>query len=126
MSENDSILIISQNLFFLPRVQNVAEPLGCDVRQIRTEAEYVEAFEQQAPALVLVDLEGDPDTWHGIVENTRSKPDVKTRIIAYGPHSDTEGFAKATALGCDAVLSKGQFTRDLPKIIETRGALNPS
>lgn len=126
MPQNDSILIISQNLFFLPRVQNVAEPLGCDVRQIRTEAEYNDAFEKQAPALVLVDLEGDAETWPNIVESTRSKPDGSTHIVAYGPHSDTEGFAKAKALGCDAVLSKGQFTRDLPKIIETRGALNLS
>jgi DNA-binding NarL/FixJ family response regulator len=39
------------------------------------------------------------------------------RIVAYGPHVHEERLAAARAAGCDEVLSRGQFTRELPRLI---------
>jgi len=39
------------------------------------------------------------------------------KVIAFGPHSDEAGMAKARELGCDLVISKGEFSRDMVKIL---------
>ena len=38
--------------------------------------------------------------------------------MAFGPHEDVAMLERARDLGCDIVLNKGEFNRDLPKIIE--------
>lgn len=121
MDNEKAVLVVGQNLFFLPRIQNVASAFGYKVTQTRTEADFWdfwEKFKESEPALVLVDLEGDDATWPKVIEGLRNEQKSEVRIVAFGPHSDIAGMAKATELGCNQVVSKGQFTRDLGKILE--------
>ena len=117
MSDQKSILVVGQNMFFLPRIQNAADALGYTVRQARTESDFWERYQDTKTILVLVDLEGDEETWPKVVEGLKKKAAADVRVVAFGPHSDEAGMAKAIELGCDQVVSKGEFSRDLPKIL---------
>ena len=116
MADRPTAPVVGQNLFFLPRVQAAA--IGCDVRLARTEDDFWKAFDRDQPALVLVDLEGDQDTWPKVVEGVRNSGPPDVRMVAFGPHADVAGMERARALGCDPVLTKGEFSRDLPRVIE--------
>ncbi|MCI0771728.1 MAG: hypothetical protein J4N94_07595, partial [Chloroflexi bacterium] len=107
MSEPKTVLVVGQNLFFLPRIQNAATPNGYKVVQARTEAEFRESFEEGTTALVLVDLEGDAEEWPKVVQGLRGEKRASVKVVAFGPHSDEAGMARARDLGCDLVLSKG-------------------
>ena len=38
-------------------------------------------------------------------------------VIGYGGHTNTAMLQRAEEVGCDMVLTKGQFSRDLGKLI---------
>ena len=95
-----------------------ASAAGLDAQWTRTAPEFENAFHQDQTAAVIVDLEGDEDTWIAVLEVLQSQDsDDATKIIAYGPHEDVEGQERARTLGCDPVLTKGQFSRDLQQLM---------
>jgi CheY-like chemotaxis protein len=124
MTDNEGrekILVVGQGLFFLPRIQNVADPLGYEVVQTATGVRFWEEHELGTTALILVDLEGERDTWTAVVEELRRRGEAKSRVIAFGPHADAAILRLARDLGCDAVLTKGKFSSGLGQIIGSRG-----
>jgi DNA-binding NarL/FixJ family response regulator len=76
-------------------------------------------------ALALVDLETDEDAWVEGVSLLSSALKVEgepsTPVIAYGPHGDADTLRKARALGCDAVLTKRDFSSRLLELLKSRG-----
>ena len=117
MSEPKTVLVVGQNLFFIPRIQNAATPNGYKVLQTRTEAEFRESFEEGTTALVLVDLEGDAEEWPKVVQGLRGEKRASVKVVAFGTHSDEAGMARTRDLGGDLVLSKGECSRDLIKLL---------
>ena len=121
MAGSKNVLMVGSNLFFLPRVQNAARPSGYGVRLTSTAESFWEAYDEDGAALVLVDLEGDRAEWSQVARGMRERVD-RCRVVAFGPHADVESLELAARLGCDAVLTKGVFSRDIVKIIQTEGA----
>ncbi len=136
MAEDKGIILLSQNLFFQGRVETAAEPLGYQVRQARTEADFWTLWALwdgngdggTALALALVDLEGDADTWAAVLTGLQrrtagdagSSPGAEVRIVAFGPHEDTASMERAKELGCPLTLNKGRFSATLGDIIAGR------
>ena len=122
-SNNETVLLVGQNLFFLGRVEVQAEPFGYEVQWAKTQSAFSEYYASCRPALVLVDLEGDESIWTNILQEMEHQMDhqevEKVKVVAFGPHEDVAMLERARNLGCDLVLNKGEFNRDLPKIIES-------
>ena len=117
-SDRRTVLLIGQNLFFLGRVEAVAEPLGYEVQRATTESVFWEHYASRRPALILVDLEGDESIWSKVLGKIDHQAARGVNVIAFGPHENVAMLERAKNLGCDLVLNKGEFNRDLPKIIE--------
>ncbi len=117
-SDRETVVLVGQNLFFSGRVEALAEPLGYDVQRATTESAFWEKYASRRPALILVDLEGEEPIWSSVLEKIDHQELGETKIVAFGPHEDIATLDMARNLGCDIVLSKGEFNRDLPKIIE--------
>jgi DNA-binding NarL/FixJ family response regulator len=120
MPEAKTIVLVGQNLYFLGHLETLAEPQGHETLRATNEAAFWRHYNRQPPALVLVDLEGDESVWTAVVTGVRSQAHG-VRMIAFGPHEDTAALEQARTLGCDAAMSKGEFNRDLPKIIGELG-----
>ena len=115
------IILLGQNLFFLARVETVAEPVGRPVRQARTVAEFRELYAAGDTTLLLVDLEGDGETWAAVLAELQGQGAAAAttglRIVAFGPHEDAASMEQARALGCQQVLNKGRFSATLGEIV---------
>lgn len=120
MERNEKIIVIGQDLFFLPRIQNAADPHGYEVIRATDTETFYETYRDQQTALILVDLEGNDAVWKSIVPDVATQVD-KPRIVAFGHHTDVTALSQAKDLGCNVALTKGQFSRDLVKIVESRG-----
>jgi CheY-like chemotaxis protein len=120
--DRKTILVVGRNLFFLPRIQNVARPSGYDVKLTATASEFWDEYGESDISLVFVDLEGESRTWTAVVRGLWERVPKMFRIVAFGPHADTESLDLARELGCDAVLTKGEFSSGLRRIVETEGA----
>ena len=121
-SSKRAVLLVGQNLFFLGRIEAAAEPLGYQVRRATTEPAFRNQLDGTPPDLILVDLEGDESTWVGALEVLKEREPVSARVIAFGPHEQVATLERARALGCDLVLNKGEFNRDLAKILAELGS----
>jgi DNA-binding NarL/FixJ family response regulator len=115
------IILLGQNLFFQGRIETVAEPLGYSVRQAHTEADFWDNYAEGETELVLVDLEGDADTWSsvltGLGQRAAQGEAADLRIVAFGPHEDLASMEKAAALGAQQTLNKGRFSATLGEIV---------
>lgn len=111
------VLVVATNLFFLPRVQNMAAPSGCETRQVMTVDRLNEEMTEGETVLVLVDLEADTEFWTDAVRAVLASGDARPQVVGYGGHTNTAMLQRAEEVGCDLVLTKGQFSRDLGKLI---------
>lgn len=66
--------------------------------------------------IVLVDL-----SKKGVVEVLADIAAGGVRVIAFGSHVDRELLATAEAAGCDEVLPRSRFFRDLPELLAGGG-----
>ena len=117
LPRSKKVLVIATNLFFLPRIQNIAAPSGCNTRQVMTIDRLKEEMADGETVLVLVDLEADPDFWGDAVRTVLASGPSRPKIVGYGGHTNTTMLSKAEEVGCDLVLTKGQFSRDLAELI---------
>ena len=118
-SDRETVLLVGQNLFFLGRVEALAEPLGYEVQRANTESIFWDRYASRRPALILVDLEGDQSIWSNVLEHIDHQEAGGVKVVAFGPHENVAMLERARNLGCDLVLNKGEFNRDLSKIIES-------
>ncbi len=118
-SNRGTVVLVGQNLFFLGRIEGQAEPLGYEVQWAKTQSAFSEFYANSRPALILVDLEGDESIWTDVLEEISNQEAGQVKVVAFGPHEDVDMLERARNLGCDIVLNKGEFNRDLPKIIES-------
>ena len=118
-SDKETVVLVGQNLFFLGRVEALAEPLGYNVQWATTESVFWEFYASRRPALVLVDLEGNESIWSNVLGNIDHVEAGGVKLLAFGPHENVAMLERARNLGCDLVLNKGELNRDLPKIIES-------
>ena len=123
-TSNGTVLLVGQNLFFLGKIEAVAEPLGFIVQRATTEPIFMDQYAKNSPSLILVDLEGDETVWSPVLGDLAQSAErvngseLVAKVVAFGPHENVELLERAKNMGCDLVLNKREFNRDLPKIIE--------
>ena len=120
--DKETVLLLGQNLFFSGKVEAVAEPRGYEVQRATTESIFWDNYASRRPGLILIDLEGDEPTWSNVLEKLNQQELDGAKVVAFGPHEDVATLERARNLGCELVLNKGEFNRDLPKIIGSIGA----
>ena len=121
-------LVLTGNLFFIPRIESAAMRSGLEAVYGNSAAGLLKSTAGREIALVLVDLETDEAAWTEGVElltetlKTGREIGQRSPLIAYGPHGDADTLRKARSLGCDAVLTKRDFSQRLMDLMKTRGS----
>lgn len=110
--ERGSIVALTRDLFFGMRVRTVVKQLGYALVLVKDESAAVVQLEETAPVLALVDF-NQPVDWPAL-EPLTSSP---VPVIAFGAHTDVDGFRAARAAGVDRVVSNGELSRALPDLI---------
>ena len=116
MRENKLVILISKNLMFLPRIEAAAGS-KMKVRRLTSASQIDQAIQSFKISNILVDLEEDSDFWKPLLSEVKRRADEKVAIAAYGPHEDEVSMSEARAFGCDPVLAKGAFIRQLKNIL---------
>ena len=124
-------LVLTSNLFFIPRIESAAIRSGMEAVYGNSAAGLLKSTAGRDVALALIDLETDEAVWVEGVSLLAAafKPGSEkdddgassTPLIAYGPHGDVATLRKALGLGCDAVLSKRDFSQRLLELMGSRG-----
>ena len=68
MAGKETVLVLTTNLFFMPRIEAAAEAAGLETVSASTVAKLMEAVASHRVPLVLVDLEMDEPAWTEALE----------------------------------------------------------
>ncbi|MBA2363253.1 MAG: hypothetical protein H0V86_06980 [Chloroflexia bacterium] len=102
-----SILALAPDVFFGARLSDSAHTLGYTLRRVSTPEELLAALAVSQSPLVIVDLS------HG----AGHLPEIATaagraRLVAYGPHVDTESQRAAREAGFHEVVPNSRLARE--------------
>jgi DNA-binding NarL/FixJ family response regulator len=122
MADKETVLVLTTNLFFMPRIEAAAEAGGMETVSASTAARLMEAVGTHIVPIVLVDLEMDEPVWTEALQSLKAAKTAGTKVIAYGPHGEPDTLRKARDLGSDVVLIKRDFSEGLVELLASRGA----
>jgi hypothetical protein len=108
------IVVYSRDLFFGMRIRTVVGQLGYAAVTFTAVSAFADRAiaGEPAPALALVDF-NQPVDWAEL----RPVIDAGLPVVAFGAHTDVDGFRAAKAAGVARVVSNGDLSRSLPELV---------
>lgn len=108
------IVVFSRDLFFGMRIRTVVGQLGYAAVSFTGAPAFIERATKGQPAAVLAVVDfNQPVDWAELRPVIESGPPV----VAFGAHTDVEGFRAAKAAGVKRVVSNGELSRSLPELV---------
>jgi DNA-binding NarL/FixJ family response regulator len=109
------VLALVDDLFFQAKMLETAKHLGVDLRTCSTADALEGEIAKAPPKLVVVDLNARSEPLAAI-ERMKRQPQP-FEIVAFLSHVQADLAARAKAAGCNFVMPRSQFTRDLATIL---------
>lgn len=110
---NGRVVVFSGDLFFVMRIRAVLRQLGYEVAPAKDAAAFSGqlATNDGRSVLGIVDF-NNAVSWSAL----RGALASEVPILAFGAHTDVDGFRAAKAAGVARVVSNGEFNRSLPDL----------
>jgi len=125
-SENDStpshrrsVVFVGNDLMFQSKISSACQSVGLSLRVLRNlQSSLTESLSDIAPSLFIVDLGLPNIDLEGLI--SLGKQEYPQALwLGYGAHVLAERLDQASQVGFDMVLTRGQFDRDMNRILQT-------
>lgn len=114
---SDTIVLIVDDLMFLPKLENGLRHLGYEPIAATDESRLTRAL-FKSPVLIIVDLFSKGFDWPALISLAKKSKAGPVPILGFGPHVDLKLREKALQAGCDAVVGRGAIASNLPHLVE--------
>jgi CheY-like chemotaxis protein len=115
---NQKILAVLDDLFFTVKINEAAKRAGVPVEFVKTAKDALDKA-QAHPPLIILDLNCTALDPVKLIEDLKSSAALKEiPLIGYVSHVQAELIQKAREAGCDQVLARSAFSKDLPQILK--------
>jgi PleD family two-component response regulator len=116
------VLAIVDDLMFSSKIKTAAGQLGVTVAFARSSAAALAAMRENAPALVILDLNNPRTDPLGTVAAMKHDPATASiRTVGYASHVQTDVIDAARQAGVDEVMARSAFTTRLSEILAKAG-----
>jgi CheY-like chemotaxis protein len=112
-----TVVLLSNDLAVLSRVEGAARGAGETVRQAASGPQAARICESENVRLVVVDLSTPTVEIAAVVPQLQNAAATRPRMIAFGPHVHEQRLAEARDAGCDLVVTRGQFFSQLNSML---------
>jgi CheY-like chemotaxis protein len=112
------VLAAVEDLLFKSKISETADQLGVEARFPRSPERLLGALRETPPDLLVLDLNStrfEPFELLRIVKSDSDLAHVPT--VGFLSHVQKDLAVAARASGCDRVVARSAFTRDLPQIL---------
>ena len=106
-------LVLSDDLVFVSRITATAQAAGLAVRQARTPAALVALARESTPRGIILDLQNPGLDLPALLAELREVCAQMPRLSGYGSHVEAELLKAAREAGCDVVLPRSKFVKEL-------------
>jgi len=107
------VLAAVEDLLFRSKISETASTLGIEASFPRNPGRLLEALRESPPDLLILDLNSARFEPLALLQTIRS--DVST--VGFLSHVQKDLAVAAREAGCDRVVARSAFTRDLPRIL---------
>jgi PleD family two-component response regulator len=107
-----------EDLLFKSKISETASQLGIEAAFPRSPKRLLDALRESPPDLLVLDLNSarfEPLTLLRDVKSEEATRDVST--VGFLSHVQKDLAVAAREAGCDRVVARSAFTRDLPRIL---------
>jgi DNA-binding NarL/FixJ family response regulator len=112
-----SVLFIGNDLMFQSKISSACRQSGMSLGVIRNPKVLGGASISEVPRLIVVDLGlANLDLAEVLASGRQIWP--TTKWLGYGAHVQADRLDSATELGLDVVLTRGQFDRDMVRVLQ--------
>lgn len=112
------ILFLTKDLFFVPVLQSAGVRQGVEVVSILSlDSPKLAGVDSSAVTTCVIDLASIDVSGLGAAVSQLRSSYPATRVVAFGPHVQTERLAAATEAGCEQVLTRGQLNSQIDRLI---------
>jgi CheY-like chemotaxis protein len=108
------VLVLVDDLFFQAKLAETARQVGVALKMVSTGEALLRAAGEDSVALVIVDLNA-PQSVEAI-EKLRAAGRARP-VVAFLSHVRTDLAERARAAGCQQVLPRSKFTKDLAALL---------
>ena len=115
------VLAAVEDLLFRSKISETASQLGIEASFPRNPRKLLEAVRESPPDLLVLDLNSarfDPLVLLRTVRAEATKESVKT--VGFLSHVQKDLAVAAREAGCDRILARSAFTKNLPEILAGR------
>ena len=116
-----TVLAAVEDLLFRSKISETASQLGIEAAFPRSPKKLLEALRESPPDLLVLDLNSsrfEPLALLRTIRSDETTRDVPT--VGFLSHVQKDLAVAAREAGCDRVVARSAFTRDLPKILAGR------
>jgi CheY-like chemotaxis protein len=115
-----SVLFLSSDLVFSSRLSGVAGRLGVSISSVSSIDAAIARVIGDSVDLVILDLSANHlDPQSAVARLRESSPELA--VIAYAPHVHEDRLQAADDAGCNEVLTRGQFDRQMEELLVRYG-----
>lgn len=115
------VLAAVEDLLFRSKISETASTLGVEAAFPRSPKRLLEALRESPPDLLVLDLNSarfEPLALLQTIKSEEATRDVST--VGFLSHVQKDLAVGAREAGCDRVVARSAFTRDLPRILAGR------
>jgi DNA-binding NarL/FixJ family response regulator len=114
------VVALVDDLFFQAKLRETARQTGITLESAAKGEQLLAAAAASPAALVIVDLNARDGALEAVEQLNKSQaPGNRRRVIAFLSHVQTELAERARAAGCEQVMPRSSFTRNLAAILRS-------
>lgn len=118
INQNTKIIAVLDDLIFSSKIREAAKPLSVDLELIKSPNGLSQKIKSEKPSLLIFDLNSKSCNPLETIKDLKSSPELKDiPILGYLSHVQTELKDAAVEAGCDLVLPRSRFSRELREIL---------
>lgn len=115
---SSSIVVVTKDLFFVPTFRTAAENMGGSVVvALSADSDKLSGLPAAEVSAWIIDLSSVSVAAIPSWVESLSRQFPQAHKIAYGPHVQTERLAAAERAGCQQVLSRGQISSQIDRLM---------
>jgi PleD family two-component response regulator len=113
------VLAAVEDLLFKSKILETAKELDVEARFPRSPKKLLDALREAPPELLILDLNSTRFEPLEILKEAKGNETTsKVPVVGFLSHVQKDLAVAAKEAGCDRIMARSAFTRDLPRIIE--------
>jgi PleD family two-component response regulator len=117
------IIAVLDDLFFSSKIREAAKSLDIDLEFVKSPDGFKEKLLSARPALIIFDLNSRAGKSIEVIKSIKSTDELKQiPVIGFLSHVQIELKKEADGAGCDLVIPRSKFSKDLREILSKYSA----